>query len=869
MKKKILFIATLVGMSMFIGCQRFDFEEAHQEAIRQNAENIFGKIDPNQDWNSSVSGTITITADAPLKTIARVQILTESPFMNPDAKVIAETEAQKGQTVTLDYDVLNSYTRLIAACIDNEGHYHIKGFNIGDEKVSFKSGATTRAAARRASSDIDLSAIELKYDNSFLSYNALRTLSDDNKYSSWKGKNWEKDRLWWAAGSVSNGWTMSNSTIYRDATPLSDEDTTTLNEIFSASLGRYDYKTNGDKDPRNNLKLINESSAVKLYGNHLVSNGKAPLTLCPVQLASTEAYWCDIYYYYYRTEDIPAGTTEADYIKTLPKFKAIDLNDERKAFSTASGIAVNESDVNFRRLHEYLLPFYGNASEFAEEPTEIPPTLNSYGYTTNGYFYRIYNNSDGADHYITNGGPDDDLKDAYTENVEDQLWQIFANSANGTFMFYNVGSKKFLWCNNGRPEIKDINEKTLDKYTFFITDSKINPTEGRDKVYIYSFNQEKCLKSDAGTRLGVGNKNSTNQYREWTFEEYNYQAEAITDFDLPLKYFSTTYIETPHESISAIIPEGYRIGFMIRKDNGKKTEEMGGDKRGCLYGYGELNKEINTYGQFKTAVTKFKMAEDSPRMATFTANGKTYLCFEEGADAQFSDVIVELGGYDTDVYESDPTGNSGSGQSTATRILYEEKEIPGSTYMLLFEDRSSSADYDMNDVVLRCERLTGSYKDQVVLTLVAAGGLDNVIIRGIEGEYVEGYSLKDREVHDIFRKADATGYDRFINTVDGQKTEQPRPCTYKLPAGMTIPQFLAKIYIENQTTGDVITVPTTGAAPLAIIMPFDFKYPKERQMITGAYKEFLQWAQDATGHNDWYNHIEENTVYPIDNIISK
>lgn len=869
MKKKILFIATLVGMSMFIGCQRFDFEEAHQEAIRQNAENIFGKIDPNQDWNSSVSGTITITADAPLKTIARVQILTESPFMNPDAKVIAETEAQKGQTVTLDYDVLNSYTRLIAACIDNEGHYHIKGFNIGDEKVSFKSGATTRAAARRASSDIDLSAIELKYDNSFMSYNALRTLSDDNKYSSWKGKNWEKDRLWWAAGSVSNEWTMSNSTIYRDATPLSDEDTTTLNEIFSASLGRYDYKTNGDKDPRNNLKLINESSAVKLYGNHLVSNGKAPLTLCPVQLASTEAYWCDIYYYYYRTEDIPAGTTEADYIKTLPKFKAIDLNDERKAFSTASGIAVNESDVNFRRLHEYLLPFYGNASEFAEEPTEIPPTLNSYGYTTNGYFYRIYNNSDGADHYITNGGPDDDLKDAYTENVEDQLWQIFANSANGTFMFYNVGSKKFLWCNNGRPEIKDINEKTLDKYTFFITDSKINPTEGRDKVYIYSFNQEKCLKSDAGTRLGVGNKNSTNQYREWTFEEYNYQAEAITDFDLPLKYFSTTYIETPHESISAIIPEGYRIGFMIRKDNGKKTEEMGGDKRGCLYGYGELNKEINTYGQFKTAVTKFKMAEDSPRMATFTANGKTYLCFEEGADAQFSDVIVELGGYDTDVYESDPTGNSGSGQSTATRILYEEKEIPGSTYMLLFEDRSSSADYDMNDVVLRCERLTGSYKDQVVLTLVAAGGLDNVIIRGIEGEYVEGYSLKDREVHDIFRKADATGYDRFINTVDGQKTEQPRPCTYKLPAGMTIPQFLAKIYIENQTTGDVITVPTTGAAPLAIIMPFDFKYPKERQMITGAYTEFLQWAQDATGHNDWYNHVEENTVYPIDNIISK
>ena len=143
MKKKILFIATIVGMIILVGCQRFDFEEARQDAIRQNAEKIFGAIDPNQDWNSSVSGTVTITADASLKNIARVQILTESPFMNPDARVVEEAEVQKGQTVTLNYDVPNSYTRLIAACIDNEGHYHVKGFNIGDEKVSFKSGATS------------------------------------------------------------------------------------------------------------------------------------------------------------------------------------------------------------------------------------------------------------------------------------------------------------------------------------------------------------------------------------------------------------------------------------------------------------------------------------------------------------------------------------------------------------------------------------------------------------------------------------------------------------------------------------------------------------------------------------------------------
>lgn len=863
MKKKILFIATIVGMIILVGCQRFDFEEARQDAIRQNAEKIFGAIDPNQDWNSSVSGTVTITADASLKNIARVQILTESPFMNPDARVVEEAEVQKGQTVTLNYDVPNSYTRLIAACIDNEGHYHVKGFNIGDEKVSFKSGATTRAAGtRRASSDIDLSSLKLNFDNSFLSYNAQRTLNNNN---SWKGKGWEKDRLWQSTGSVSsNGWTISNSSIYREATALSEDEAATLTDIFDASLGRY---VNG-KNPKNNLQVIRESSDVKLYGNHRESNGKAPLVLRPVQLASTEAYWCSIYYYYYRKEDIPAGTSETDYIKTLPKFKAIDLNDERQAFSAVTGIAVNAADVNFLRLHEYILPFYGNASEFTLEPS----TLNTYGYTTDGKLYRIHNyskdNNVYKDHYITNGGPNDDLKGAYTENVEEQLWQIFENHNDGTFMFYNVGSKKFLWCNNGRPEIKDINETTLQKYTFYITDSSINPTESRTKVYIYSFNQAKCLKSDAGTRLGVGDKNSKNEYREWTFEEYPYSGSAspITDFVLPLDLYPSVHIVPPSVTPSAIIPEGYLIGFMIRKDGGEKTSQTHSDKQGCLYGYGELNTEINTYGQFKTAVSTYGMKVNDPRMATFEANGKTYLTFEEGSDAQFSDVIVEIGGYDTDVYESDPTSNNENGQSVATRMLYETAEIPGRTYMLMFEDRSSSADYDMNDVVLRCKRLTGDKKNQVRLSLVAAGGLDNVKIQGIEAEYVNGYNLNYQEVHELFNKEDATGYDRFVNTMPGQHTETPISCDYRLPENMTIPQFLAKIYIKNETTGESISVPETGDVPLAIIMPFDFHYPMEREKISNAYTEFLKWAQNATGHDDWYNHYTEDDVYPIENI---
>ena len=442
---KKLFILTILGSLALSSCSDLDLDGAQAQQIKENAEELFGIIDPNQDWSNVSSGTVSVTADASLKNIAKVQILTESPFFNVQAKVLAEAEATKGQTLTLNYDAPRANTRLIAACVDNKGNYYIKGFNIGEEKVSFKNSSATRtraAGVTRASSETpDLSAVRLDFNESFMSYNALRTLAN---YNSWKGKNWENDRLWWHTGSgSSNGWTISNSTIYRSATELSDDEKTNLQDIYNVSLFRDDPNDpNEGKTNRNNLALLREGNAVKFFSNHLVSNGKAPLTLCPIQMASTEAYWCDIYYYYFKADDIPAGTSEADYIKTLPKFKAIDLRDERLAFKAKTKISESKRDENFLRLHEYLLPYFGDASEFTPQVS----TLSSFGYTTNGKFYRISNYSGNAkasipasDHYITyDEDHNKNLKDENTTNIGSQLWQIFTNANDGTMMLYNV-----------------------------------------------------------------------------------------------------------------------------------------------------------------------------------------------------------------------------------------------------------------------------------------------------------------------------------------------------------------------------------------------------------------------------------------------
>ena len=182
----------VLGAFVFTSCQKLDVDAENATAVKQNATEIFGNIDPNQDWSSVVSGTISVTADAPLKDIEKVQILTESPFINNDAKVLAEAKVSKGQTVQLSFDAPNSHQRLIAACIDSKGHYHAKGFDINQSTLNFR-GTTTRAA-RRASDYPGSQVLKLTTANAELSYNALRTRF--NNEADQTGNNYMKQISW-------------------------------------------------------------------------------------------------------------------------------------------------------------------------------------------------------------------------------------------------------------------------------------------------------------------------------------------------------------------------------------------------------------------------------------------------------------------------------------------------------------------------------------------------------------------------------------------------------------------------------------------------------------------------------------------------
>jgi hypothetical protein len=305
-----------------------------------------------------------------------------------------------------------------------------------------------------------------------------------------------------------------------------------------------------------------------------------------------------------------------------------------------------------------------------------------------------------------------------------------------------------------------------------------------------------------------------------------------------LPFFKNAPQEGNNEA-SAIFPAGYKIGFLNQKYSG---DSYTATNSGCVYGNGLLNYEVNHFGQFLSAMDKSKggkidggMDFTDPRIAMFTANNKTYMCFEEGSDCNFSDLVIEIcGGFD------------------------EQNETPepeAEAYTMCFEDRPNQADYDLNDVVIRCIRKS---KTQLLLSLVACGGNDDVMIQG-----AEGWNHNGKEVHAIFN-ASGAGKDgnRFINTMSGGTRLEAVSALVTVPEGVTIPQYLKKIYIENKTMGKTIKIAQKGEPPFAVIVPLDFSYPMERQCITQAYKNFVQWAQNVNASEDWYLFEESDKVFP-------
>ena len=345
--------------------------KATQEEIDANVVKVFGTtFSADQDWNSTKKYTISVTADAPMEDIAKVQILTEAPYFNEDARVLNEAIVSKGQSVSITYDCPSVYTDLVAACVDSKGIYYVAGFKAGDNSVNFKKAAKART---RAAYDLPefptASGLKMKYKNSHLSFNAIRALKAglDGANASidpWENSNWDNERLWMLSNEGSNStWKVEKQTIYRTVT-ITEEEKAGLQTVLEAVGGKDAHDATHKAI---NLNTIRNSPVYQLTNNYLVADGKAPITVTPVQLQTTDHVYDNLYYYYFNPSKLTGKSEDEQitYLKNLPKIKCVDC----KLVKTASGTAVGSGD--YFKVHEYVLPYYGDLENFTTNDVTV------------------------------------------------------------------------------------------------------------------------------------------------------------------------------------------------------------------------------------------------------------------------------------------------------------------------------------------------------------------------------------------------------------------------------------------------------------------------------------------------------------------
>ena len=377
---------------------------------------------------------------------------------------------------------------------------------------------------------------------------------------------------------------------------------------------------------------------------------------------------------------------------------------------------------------------------------------------------------------------------------------------------------------------------------------QMNTTEGAyNSIYYYYFNPQ--------ATAGMSSAEEANYIKalpKYKVINGTYNAKFKREKEYLLPYFGDGVPSVGAKAVSCTIPKGYKIGFLNRK-NFEGNDNPEHCANGCVYGDGRLNVEVNhLMGHFFSAINKtiFQMVAagsptnskdkrygntengmnwDSPRIGVFSANDRTYMCFEDGADCNFSDMIIEI--------------------VQGTEIVNEEPAPEAAGYTMCFEDDPESADYDMNDIVLQARRVNETH---IQLSIVALGGYDEVILQGIDGP------LASAELHQLFG---LTAGQKFVNTEKNGLFLNPVSWTYTVDKNIRIEDFLKKIKVKNLTTGQTIGVPEPGEPPYAVIVPIYFKYPLEKQSITAAYEEFANWARNMNNSIDWYLLEDVSKVY--------
>ena len=335
MRKFYLLFLTCLTLA-FAGCTKHDLDDSRQDAVRQNAEKVFGEtFAPDHDWCTTVSGRVTVTIGVPGCTTVRVAACIEREDEDGgtvrDIVVLNETDVADGQTtVTLSYDAPKDVVCLYAIALAADGTHMVR-FD-GDAVTIGTVTALTRATVGGWPVPDTTPSISSIYSSFAADFE------------------WTPGELLYAPANC-----------FAATVPMGSYDAA-FTEVFRNMV--FSYFKNGRK--YQNLPLVKASGYYneKVYP---ITTGNKPVIVSPVYKNDggyEEIENSDLYYYYFRESDL--GADPVAYIKSLPKYMAIPLGEV-----FAHGKA---GDDRIEKNTSFALAYYGDGTPAAgQEGTFVFP----------------------------------------------------------------------------------------------------------------------------------------------------------------------------------------------------------------------------------------------------------------------------------------------------------------------------------------------------------------------------------------------------------------------------------------------------------------------------------------------------------------
>ncbi|SEF89954.1 protein of unknown function [Xylanibacter ruminicola] len=335
---KKLFPIAICGLLLFMGCSKskdlFDtpvdppsppgpVTPDSNDEISANVQKVFGTtFDPNQDWCTTTSGEVKITANASIQTVQLLVYVSEPGLQDEPVtsmRVLNEATLNGQTTVTLYYDAPIDNQGLFVAFI-SDSQYVLKKVVNGEANIN--DAAKTRAlpaGLTLPTGEYSIGVIEDSYA---------------------KQRGWTNELLY----------ELSDYSAQRmNATPYSDE----LTAAFRAMV--FSYFKNGRS--YNNLPLV-KSSGFYNENAYPITTGEDPIIVSPVYKCDrgeeygNEVWNSDLYYYYFKEDDMNSASDPVAYLQSLPKYKAIPFKD---------CFGEHEDDVINRR-YSYALMYFGDGT---------------------------------------------------------------------------------------------------------------------------------------------------------------------------------------------------------------------------------------------------------------------------------------------------------------------------------------------------------------------------------------------------------------------------------------------------------------------------------------------------------------------------